>query len=196
MSLASPIVQRKAALRETAIAHRNALDPGARAQAARRIAASELPFTMRHGVIVSGWHAMGSELDPLPLLLRLAGEGASLALPVIAKGRLLFRAWQPGEPLVGAGFGTSEPRPDAAETDPDIVLVPLLAFDRLGFRLGYGKGHYDGGLARLRAKKPIVAAGLAFAAQETAEVPTEPHDQRLDFVITESGVRFAAGAGE
>lgn len=186
----------KRALRKEMHAKRDALSPIFRKQAAERVASNGLPFDVPNGGIVSGWFAMGTELNPYPLMKRLHQEhDALLALPVITGGKLIFRAWGPGEPLVRAGFGTSEPRPEAAEVEPDIVLVPLLGFDLRGYRIGYGKAYYDGGIARLRAKKPIVAAGLAFDEQFAEKVPIEEHDQRLDYVITEEGVRFAAEAG-
>ena len=96
-----------------------------------------------------------------------------------------MRAWAFGDPLEPRQWGIREPKPDAREVFPDILLVPLLAFDRRGYRLGYGAGYYDMTIAALRAKKSIIAAGIAFAAQEIAEVPTTPRDARLDLVLTE-----------
>ena len=99
-----------------------------------------------------------------------------------------MRAWAFGEPLASGVWGIREPGPDAPEVDPDILLVPLLAFDRRGHRIGYGAGYYDMTIAALRAKKPIVAVGIAFAAQEIAQCPTTPRDARLDLVLTEREV--------
>lgn len=180
----------KRALRKEQIAKREALSSIFRKQAGEKIARAGIPVDVAPGSIVSGWCAMGAELDPLPLMTKLHAAGAKLALPAIVEGKLIFRAWAPGEPLARAGFGTSEPDQTAAVVDPDLVLTPMLAFDLRGFRLGYGKGHYDGGLTRLRAAKKITAVGLAFDEQCVEKVPVEPHDQRLDYVITESGVRF------
>lgn len=176
------------------IAKRDTLSPIFRKQMSEKVGKVSLPFDVPEGAVVSGWFAMNTELNPYPLMKRLVEEsGAQLALPAIADGKLIFRAWVPGMPLQRVGFGLSEPGPEAKEVDPDIVFVPMLAFDLSGNRIGYGKAYYDGGLTRLRAKKPIVAAGLAFEEQCVEIVPTEPHDQKLDFVITEEGVRFSSG---
>ena len=133
---------------------------------------------------------MKSEISPIPLLHKLAARGAQLALPVVAgKGKpLIMRAWGLGEPLVAGVWGIREPGPEAPEVEPDILIVPLLAFDRHGHRIGYGAGYYDLTIAKLRAKKPVVAAGIALAAQEIAAVPTTPSDVRLDLVLTEREV--------
>ncbi len=181
----------KRALRKEMLAKREAISSIFRKQAGEMIEKRGIPVAVAPGSIVSGWFAMGAELDPLPLMTRLHAAGARLALPAIVEGKLIFRAWEPGEALQRAGFGTSEPGKTAPEVDPDIVLTPLLAFDPQGLRLGYGKGHYDGGLARLRSTKKITAIGLAFDEQCVEKVPAEPHDQRLDYVITENGIRFA-----
>ena len=119
---------------------------------------------------------------------KLAEAGASLALPVVAgKGQpLIMRAWAFGTPLASGVWGIKEPMPDAPAVDPDILIVPLLAFDRRGHRLGYGAGYYDMTLTALRAKKPIVAVGIAYAAQEVDTVPITPRDARLDLVLTEN----------
>jgi 5-formyltetrahydrofolate cyclo-ligase len=131
-----------------------------------------------------------SEINPLPLLRKLADAGAALALPVVAgKGRpLTMRAYALGDTLASGVWGIREPPPEAAEVFPDILLVPLLAFDRRGHRLGYGAGYYDMTIATLRARKPITAVGIAYAQQEISEVPTTPRDARLDLVLTENEV--------
>ncbi len=131
-----------------------------------------------------------SEINPLSLLQRLAEAGARLALPAIAgRGKpLMMRAWEFGAPLDRGQWGIREPKADAPEVEPDILLVPLLAFDREGFRLGYGAGYYDMTIRRLRALKPVVAVGIAFAAQEVPKIPTTPRDERLDLVLTEREV--------
>ena len=177
------------------VAKRDALSPIFRKQMAEKAAKVALPFDVPERAVVSGWFAIGNELNPYPLMKRLVEESeATLALPVIAEGKLIFRAWVPGMPLKRVGFGLSEPGPEAKEVDPDILFVPLLAFDLEGYRIGYGKAYYDGGISRLRAKKKIIAVGLAFDEQYVDHVPVEPHDQKLDYVITEEGVRFAAGS--
>jgi 5-formyltetrahydrofolate cyclo-ligase len=185
-SLKSP-EQLKAALRQAALTHRDALPPAERMAAALAVAERGLPVDIPPGTVVSGFSPLKSEISPLPLLRRLADAGASLALPVvIGRGQpLVMRAWSFGAPLVSCVWGIREPPADAPELNPDILIVPLLAFDRRGHRIGYGAGYYDMTIARLRAIKPVTAIGIAFAAQEIAAVPATPRDARLDLVLTE-----------
>jgi 5-formyltetrahydrofolate cyclo-ligase len=180
----------KARLRREAVARRDALPAEARKAAAEAIAAREFPLAVASGTIVSGFMPMRSEISPLPLMQKLAKAGAQLTLPKIAgRGKpLVMRAWQWGAPLDAGQWGIREPKADAPEMEPDIVLVPLLAFDRAGHRIGYGAGYYDMTIAGLRARKAIATIGLAFAAQEVAAVPAAPHDARLDLVLTEHEV--------
>ncbi len=181
---------KKADLRNEALARRDALPPEARQGAPEAIAARKFPLAIAPGTIVSGFMPLKSEINPLPLMRKLAGQGARLALPVVVgRGKpLLMREWVFGEPLVAGVWGIREPKPEAAVVDPDILLVPLLAFDRAGHRIGYGAGYYDLTLAQLRARKSVIAAGLAFAAQEVAAIPATPRDARLDLVLTEQEV--------
>ena len=187
---ASPTDQSKADLRAAALASRDALTSERRAVAAEAVAARGLPFEIMPGTIVSGYSAIRSEIDPAPLMRTLAAQGARLALPaVMARGKsLAFRAWSPNDRLMLGPLGILEPSPAAAEIIPDIMLVPLAAFDRLGHRIGYGAGHYDYTLAHLRNVKPITAIGLGFAAQQIEAVPALQHDVALDFVLTETRV--------
>ena len=160
------------------------------ATASGKIAAHGIAFAGRSPpAVVSGFLPIGQEIDPAPLMQRLAGEGYRLALPVMeGKGNpLVFRAWTPGDPLDETTWGIREPLPEAETLDPDIVLGPLLAFDRLGYRLGYGGGFYDRTLARLRALKPIVSIGIAFDEQQVDAVPHVDYDERLDWILTPSG---------
>jgi 5-formyltetrahydrofolate cyclo-ligase len=184
------IAEVKAALRRTALARRDAIPEQERAAAARAIAARPFPLAVMPGVIVSGFIPLKSEIDLRPLMRKLADQGAKLALPVVvARGEpLVMRAWSFGEPLEGGGWGISEPPKHAPEVLPDILLVPLLAFDRSGNRIGYGAGYYDMTIAALRAKKNVTAIGTAFAAQEVAQVPTTLRDAPLDLVMTEKEV--------
>lgn len=177
----------KAELRAEALHRRDALPAEMRAQAAEAIATRELPFAVKPGTIVSGFMPMRSEINPLPLMRKLAEAGAQLALPAIAgRGQpLIMRAYAFGDELARGQWGIREPKPDAAQVDPDILIVPLAAFDRQGHRIGYGAGYYDMTLHALRAKKPITAIGIAFAAQEIREVPATERDEALDFVLTE-----------
>jgi 5-formyltetrahydrofolate cyclo-ligase len=139
--------------------------------------------------IVSGYRPRGAELDPWPLMRRFAEAGAQLALPVATsrEAPLIFRAYAPGDPLAPDAFGIAAPLPLAPEVRPDLVIAPLLAFDRFGNRMGQGAGHYDRTLAALRARRPTVVLGLAYAGQEVARAPAEPHDQPLDAILTELG---------
>ena len=180
----------KAVLRREALARRDALPRELRAAAAEAIAAQPFPVAIKPGAVVSGFMPMKSEINPIPLMRKLADAGATLALPVVAgKGQpLIMRAWSFGEPLASGAWGIREPGSDAPEVFPDILIVPLLAFDRRGHRIGYGAGYFDMTIAALRARKPVVAAGIAFAAQEIAVVPTTPRDARLDLVLTEREV--------
>jgi len=180
----------KATLRREALARRDALPPEVRSAAAQTIATRPFPVAVPPGAIVSGFMPMKSEINPLSLMRTFAEAGAALALPAVAgKGRpLIMRAYAFSEPLASGVWGIREPRADAPEVFPDILLVPMLAFDRHGHRIGYGAGYYDMTIAALRAKKPVVAVGIAYAAQEIAEVPTTPRDARLDLVLTENEV--------
>jgi 5-formyltetrahydrofolate cyclo-ligase len=180
----------KAELRRAALARRDALPAAERAQAAEAIAARAFPVPLEPQVIVSGFMPMKSEINPLPLMRKLAAAGVRLALPVVAgRGRpLIMRAWGIGEPLAAGVWGIREPAPSAPVVAPDILLVPLLAFDRAGHRIGYGAGYYDMTIATLRGRQTVVAIGLAFAAQEIAAVPATPHDAPLDLVLTEHEV--------
>lgn len=143
-------------------------------------------------LIVAGYVAMRGEADPLPLLAALQEEDVITALPRIeARAAALgFFRWINGEPLVEGTFGTSEPGQEAEAVTPDIVLVPLIAFDKDGARLGYGGGFYDRTLEALRMRHKVLAVGFAFEAQEADNLPAEPHDAALDAVVTEKGVRF------
>ena len=181
------IESRKAALRSEAIARRDALPTAERAAAAAAIAARPLPVAVSPGAIVSAFSPLKSEINPVPLMRAFATAGARLALPVVAgKGRpLTMRSWNFGEPLDSGVWGIREPKPEAPEVFPDILIVPLLAFDRAGRRIGYGAGYYDMTIARLRAMKRVTAFGIAYAAQEVEEVPATPRDAGLDLVLTE-----------
>jgi 5-formyltetrahydrofolate cyclo-ligase len=181
------IQDQKAALRSDALTRRDAIPAAERQAAAEAVAARQFPLTIVPGTVVSGFMPLKSEINPLPLLRRLEAAGARLALPVVAaRGQpLIMRAYAFGQPLASGVWGIREPMPDAPEVEPDILIVPLAAFDRSGHRIGYGAGYYDMTINRLRARKPVTAIGLAFAAQELREVPTTPRDARLDLVLTE-----------
>jgi 5-formyltetrahydrofolate cyclo-ligase len=190
MAPSTGIEESKAALRREAMARRDALPAEERKAAAEAIAARNFPLAIALGTVVSGFMPLKSEINPLPLMQALAQAGARLALPAIAgRGKpLIMRAWAWGEELDRGQWDIREPKSAAAEVEPDILLVPLLAFDRTGHRIGYGAGYYDMTINRLRARKPLTAIGIAFAAQEVLAVPATPRDARLDLVLTESEV--------
>jgi 5-formyltetrahydrofolate cyclo-ligase len=180
----------KADLRKAALARRDMLPAVERKAAAEAMAARPFPLPIGPGAIVSGYMPLSSEMNPLPLLRKLAAAGAALALPVVAgRGKpLIMRAYAFGQPLDIGVWGIREPKPAALEVAPDIMLVPLAAFDRKGGRIGYGAGYYDMTIHALRAQKSVVAVGLAYGAQEVPMVPTSDRDARLDLVLTERGV--------
>jgi 5-formyltetrahydrofolate cyclo-ligase len=180
----------KIALRAAALSLRDALPADQRAAAAETIAARGLPVVITPGTIVSGFMPLKSEINPLPLLRTLAAAGARLALPSIAgRGKpLIMRAYQFGDEFARGQWGIREPKPEAQEVAPDILIVPLAAFDRAGHRIGYGAGYYDMTINALRARKPVIAIGIAFAAQEIPQVPATKRDARLDLVLTEREV--------
>jgi len=177
----------KAELRAAALAKRDALSEARREAAAQAVAKRGLPIEITGGMVVSGYSPIRNEIDPAPLMQRLASMGAKLALPaVVSRGKsLIFRAWSPRDRLVLGPLGIPEPSPAAAELVPDVMLVPLAAFDATGHRIGYGAGHYDYTFAHLRKQKAVIGIGLAFATQEIDGMPALSHDVPLDYVLTE-----------
>jgi 5-formyltetrahydrofolate cyclo-ligase len=170
------------------------------ASAADALAGHGLGFLppLQSDAVVSAFAPMADELRIWPLLRRLSGDGVRLALPVMqGKGNpLLFRAWTPGDAMDSGVWGIAEPKADKPALDPDILLMPLLAFDRQGWRLGYGGGFYDRTLQGLRARKAVVAVGLGYDEQEIDAVPRLDYDQRLDWVLTPSGPRKCPSTGK
>jgi len=185
------ILQAKKALRAQIKAWRSALDARSMALAADAVARHGLEFLslQRRDVVVSGFSPLADEFRAWPLLRRLHGEGRALAMPVMqGKGQpLIFRAWSPGDAMDKAVWGIAEPKPDKAQVEPDILLVPLLAFDAAGWRLGYGGGYYDRTLRALRARKTIIAVGLGYDESQVDAVPHLDYDERLDWVLRPSG---------
>jgi len=137
--------------------------------------------------IAAYWPAR-HELDVRPLMTVLAEAGYAVLLPVVANedGSLRFRRWWPGMELVEGAYGIPVPPPESGEARPDVVLLPLVGFDRHGYRLGQGGGHYDRTLAALRREGPVAAIGIAYAGQEIDRVPVEPHDEPLDWIVTDA----------
>lgn len=198
----SPAVTDKNQLRAAALARRDALDSAARASAGESILKQAGALFDRlgqvvQGQVVSGYWPIRSEADPRPLLEQARRAGAVIALPVLLDAETLrFRRWEAGAALEPAGFGTVGPGPEAGFVVPDIVILPLAAFDRRGHRIGYGKGHYDRAVADLVASgaRPLLV-GLAFAVQEVDKVPFEPHDIPLDYILTEAELIAAPKLG-
>ena len=146
------------------------------------------------GAAVAGFYPMPPEIDVLPSLIAFAGTGHTVSLPVVVgRGQpLIFRSWMPGAALASGVLGIPYPPEGNPEVEPSILLVPLLAFDRRGHRLGYGGGYYDRTLADLRAKGPVFAIGVGYAFQEVDEVPADSIDQRVDAIATDAGAERIA----
>jgi 5-formyltetrahydrofolate cyclo-ligase len=136
--------------------------------------------------VVAGYWPIGSEMDPRLLMAHLSERNLSLALPVaVLEKPMVFRSWRPGEDLEKGAMGTLQPKSDASSIIPDLVLVPLLAFDEKGGRLGQGAGCYDRTLADLRRTHKPLAVGVAYGIQQVERVPRSDDDQSLDWVVTE-----------
>ncbi len=187
MDTVDNIDKAKAVLRTASLGRRQRLR-GREGAASRQvldnfIAAIDMP----PAAAVSGFLPINGEIDVRPLLAALGARGHSVALPVVLARRqpLAFREWADGAPLEDGPFGTRHPGGDAATIAPDVLLVPLLAFDRSGGRLGYGGGYYDRTLAALRRTKPVLAVGVAYGEQEVPDVPCDSDDQPLDWVVTD-----------
>jgi 5-formyltetrahydrofolate cyclo-ligase len=180
----------KATLRLRARATRGAIPTPARTAAAKSVAEHFFrSVPLRTGEIVAGYWRIKDEMDCQPILIRLMDSFQPVCLPVVLGDDLPLelRLWEQGAALYEAGFGTLAPSELSPQVEPDIIIMPLLGFDRRGTRLGYGGGYYDRTLARLGKRPRLV--GIAFAAQELDEVPREAHDVPLDMVVTELGAR-------
>ena len=186
----------KDALRRESLARRAAIAYEQRERAAAAIAERALSFLdLSRPASISGYYPFGDELNCLPLLHRLIGGGHAIGLPITRKGQpLVFRAWTPETQMVRGSMGIPRPPDDAPEVVPSVLLVPLAAFDDRGYRIGYGGGFYDRTLSQLRARGPVTAVGVAFAEQRVERVPNEPHDERLDWLLTPEGVKAVEAA--
>lgn len=164
------------------LAHDN---PDAAGQAAEHLPDDRLPAFASF----AAYFALGAELNPSPLIRRLASIGAFFALPVCegADQALVFRLWDSRDRLQPDALGVPAPPPSAQIIYPDLIVAPVLAFDRQGGRLGQGGGHYDRTIQGFRAHKKVFVLGLAYAGQEVEAAPHEPHDQKLDAILTEKG---------
>lgn len=189
MNQSSPLAARKAQQRNTALARRDGLYRGVRARASRQACENllevvlELPATRP----LAAFLATRSEIDPAHAVLRVQRRGQVVAMPVVA-GRdrpLVFRRLRPGVATERGAFGIAVPPRRAQVVVPDIFIVPLAAFDRRGYRIGYGGGFYDRTLEEARQRRQVLAVGFAFACQEVGEVVRESFDQRLDMIVTE-----------
>lgn len=180
-------------MRKLALSRRDGLDAAAIAQGSAAISAAVLALDLAPGCAVSAFLPILSEVDLTEAIAGLDGRGHPVGLPIMVENGLLFRRFRPGDALVPLGFGTRGPGPDAAEVVPDVLLMPLTAFDRQGGRVGYGRGYYDRAVAGLRAAGRFPRLiGIAFSVQEVAAVPMEPHDAPLDMIVTErDAFRFA-----
>jgi 5-formyltetrahydrofolate cyclo-ligase len=180
----------KAAARQAASRRRKVARDAAGTDAAAALAEILVDgLAPKPGTAVSGFLPIGSEIDVRPALERLRALGCEICLPCVVAPEtpLVFRRWREGDPMVTEAFGTRAPAPDAPEILPDILLVPMLAFDAQGYRLGYGGGFYDRSLDALRARKTVLAVGAAFEGQRVEAVPRGPFDQPLDRIATEAG---------
>jgi 5-formyltetrahydrofolate cyclo-ligase len=185
------LAELKAEARKVALARRAGCDPGQGMALGEHLLRDMQPPA---GAIVAGFWPMGPEIDIRPLLHAFHGQGHRIALPVTPKRGLPlhFREWRPGDALARGPMGTSQPGPAAPALTPDWLLVPLLAFDRAGRRLGYGGGYYDRTLASLPG---ATAIGVAYSTQEVDEVPAGPDDAPLTAIATERGVIRAGVSG-
>ncbi len=182
----------KAQLRAERLAARDAIPSESRIEKSLVMAeAGGAAIDFAPGTEISGFFPIKSEVDVRPLMQRLKDKGASLSVPVVVDKRtIVFRELIAGVPLVNTGFGTVGPGPDARVVDPDIMLVPMSAFDRIGHRIGYGAGFYDRAISRLHdmGRQPRLI-GVAFDCQEIEVIPAEDHDVALDAILTESGFK-------
>lgn len=181
----SDLQARKAAARQAAFQRRKAAHFAAAPGAAGHLSSVLAGY---RGVPLSGFLPIRTEIDPRPAMEEAAAHGPVGVPVIIGKGQpLRFSRWQPGCALRDGPFGAQVPEVDDF-FEPEILIVPLVAFDRQGGRLGYGGGFYDRTLALLRGKRPTLAIGFAFAAQEAVDLPLEPTDQPLDMIVTEDAV--------
>ncbi|WP_375590575.1 5-formyltetrahydrofolate cyclo-ligase [Hoeflea alexandrii] len=181
----------KASIRAKVLARRDALAREQRIEMSLAMVDVAETLSFDPGAVIAGYLPILSEPDLRPLLSRLRERGARLCLPVVLdRETIVFRDFVRGADLVKTGFGTSGPGEEAEVIDPDLLLMPLSSFDARGNRLGYGAGHYDRAIARLRAKgKSPALIGAAFSVQEVEALPADDHDVALDMILTEQGLR-------
>lgn len=181
-------VSAKAALRKDVLARRSHVTEAERQAFAQRLATVGAGFAAeKRSSLASVFWSIGDEPSTFPLLQSLARQGIATALPaILGRGKpLALRLWKEGVPLAQGQWGIKEPVAEAEEVFPDLLFVPLVAYDRAGNRLGYGAGYYDRTLARLRTMKPVIAVGVAYGVQEIQAVPVDATDEKLDYVLTD-----------
>lgn len=180
----------KRKLRKSCLQARETIPEVLRRQASENLFKGLNGLEVAEKSVIAGYWAIGSEISLRPLLRILHAEGFVLVLPVVEKREkeLSFRQWTPDTLMKTGTFGITEPDDTAATFVPDVLMVPLLAFDGRGYRLGYGGGYYDRTLAELQKNRDITTIGVAFAAQQIDELPNEPHDVPLDMILTENGL--------
>ncbi len=178
----------KQMVRKAGLASRAALSPVERIECSLDLVGFASELGVESGSMVAGFWPIRDEVDPRPLMDALAQAGCSLCLPVVVGDELEFRRLEKGAALEPAGFGSMAPGREAEVVYPNVVLVPLSAFDRYCNRIGYGKGFYDRALSELEKLTHLVAIGVAFAVQEVEEVPMEAHDRQLDGILTDRGL--------
>jgi len=183
------IKQTKQAQRQQAKRHREKIDHGGAADLAARQFLENIPF--RSSDIVSLYYPVGCELDPLPLLNKLIERDIETALPFVSRKDhpLEFRLWADGDDLETGAYGIPAPAKQAKCVIPDIVVIPMLAFDQYGARMGYGGGFYDRTLEKLRSSGQVLAVGYAYGGQQVDKVITDPLDQPMDWIVTEQTAR-------
>ncbi|KHJ54801.1 hypothetical protein LA66_09535 [Aureimonas altamirensis] len=187
--------EEKATVRKLGLRRRDALSIEARALASAAI--NDRLLTMlgdRRILSAAGYLPIRSEVDPQPAMAELAARGIPVAVPAIVDGDLVFRRLDGAEGMERQGFGTYAPGPDAEQLHPDLLIVPLAAFDRACGRCGYGKGFYDRAIARLAPGGRLLTIGVAFDAQRVDHVPMDAHDRALDMIVTESAVHHPSTA--
>ena len=185
----------KAELRSSALQRRNEIGLDVRADFASRLALVGPPLVLEclpsvGKPVTAVFSPIGSEPDTRQLVSALHAAGVPLVLPVdLSHGSaLVFRRWTPGDRLAVGPLGIAEPLSDAVELEPDVLVMPLIAFDRRGHRLGYGAGNYDRTLGALRRRKQVRVIGIAYAIQEERVIPNEPHDEPVDLIVTDRNV--------
>ncbi len=186
-----PHTDDKAAIRLKAAEERAAIDAETRRAAAEAAAdvlfsAFNLVQLCKQGPLSAFW-PVAVEFDSVPILMRAHQAGIPLCLPVVERRYkpLIFRTWDPSQTLETGPYNIYQPTLEAEQVTPRVMIVPLMAFTRAGDRIGYGGGYFDQTIRELRDAGPLLTIGLAYASQEMAKLPVDPHDQRLDWVVTE-----------